>query len=87
MRNYTIKDKTTRNYIGTVRMTPDQAKKAQADFIVKEAQNMKTIIKVKFTDGTTDIYTLDPQDLNFELAGLMTDREVKSFSIECIKEA
>ena len=37
MRNYTIKDKTTRNYIGTVRMTPDQAKKAQADFIVKEA--------------------------------------------------
>ena len=36
MRNYTIKDKTTRNYIGTVRMTPDQAKKAQADFIVKE---------------------------------------------------
>lgn len=37
MRNYTIKDKTTRNYIGTVRMTPDQAKKAQAYFIVKEA--------------------------------------------------
>lgn len=37
MRNYTIKDKTTRSYIGTVRMTPDQAKKAQADFIVKEA--------------------------------------------------
>lgn len=36
MRNYTIKDKTTRNYIGTVRMTLDQAKKAQADFIVKE---------------------------------------------------
>ena len=87
MRNYTIKDKTTRNYIGTVRMTPDQAKKAQADFIVKEAQNMKTTIKVKFTDETTDVYTLDPQDLNFELAGLMTDREVKSFSIECIKEA
>ena len=37
MRSYTIKDKTTRNYIGTVRMTPDQAKKAQADFIIKEA--------------------------------------------------
>ncbi len=48
---------------------------------------MKTTIKVKFTDETTDIYTLDPQGLNFELAGLMTDREVKSFSIECIKEA
>lgn len=37
MRNYTIKDKATKNYIGTVRMTPDQAKKAQSDFIVKEA--------------------------------------------------
>jgi hypothetical protein len=48
---------------------------------------MKTTIKVKFTDGTTDVYTLGPQDLSFELAGLMTDEEVKSFSIECIKEA
>lgn len=48
---------------------------------------MKVTIEVKFTDGTTDVYTLDPQDLSFELAGLMTDEEVKSFSIECIKEA
>lgn len=47
---------------------------------------MKTTIKVKFTDGTTDVYTLDPQDLSFELAGLVTDEEVKSFSIECIKD-
>lgn len=36
MRNYTIKDKTTKNYIGTVRMTPEQARKAEHDFIVKE---------------------------------------------------
>ncbi len=48
---------------------------------------MKTTIKVKFTDGTTDVYTLDPQDLNFELAGLIADEEVKSFLLECIKEA
>ena len=47
---------------------------------------MKVTIEVKFTDETTDIYTLDPQDLNFELAGLIADGEVKSFSIECIKE-
>lgn len=42
---------------------------------------MKTTIKVKFTDGTTDIYTLDPQDLNFELAGLIADEEVNAFMI------
>lgn len=48
---------------------------------------MKITINVTFTDGTKDTYSLDPQDLNFELAGLVTDREVKSFSIECTKEA
>lgn len=47
---------------------------------------MKITISVKFTDGTRDTYSLDPQDLSFELAGLMTDGEVKSFSIEFIKE-
>lgn len=87
MKKYIVREKITKNIIGIVDMTKDQAKKAQADFIIKEAQNMKTTIKVKFTDGTTDVYTLDPQDLSFELAGLMTDEEVKSFSIECIKEA
>ena len=84
MKKYIVREKITKNIIGIVDMTKDQAKKAQADFIIK---NMKTTIKVKFTDGTTDVYTLDPQDLSFELAGLMTDEEVKSFSIECIKEA
>ena len=48
---------------------------------------MKITINVLFTDGTNDTYLLDPQDLNFELAGLVADEEVKSFSIECIKEA
>lgn len=47
---------------------------------------MKITINVAFTDGTKDTYPLDPQDLSFELAGLMADGEVKSFSIECIKE-
>lgn len=47
---------------------------------------MKITINVTFTDETKDTYPLDPQDLNFELAGLVADEEVKSFSIECIKE-
>lgn len=86
MRIIKIYDRATKSYIGEVKANKDQIRTIEHDFIVKEAQNMKTTIKVKFTDGTTDVYTLDPQDLNFELAGLMTDEEVKSFSIECIKE-
>lgn len=36
MRNYTIKDKVTKSIIGVVAMTPEQARKAEQDFIVKE---------------------------------------------------
>lgn len=50
----------------------------------------KYIVREKITKniiGIVDMTKDDPQDLSFELAGLMTDEEVKSFSIECIKEA
>lgn len=47
---------------------------------------MKITINVTFTDGTKDTYSLDPQDLNFELTELIADKEVKNFSIKCTKE-
>lgn len=37
MKNYKITDKTTKAIIGVVAMTPDQARRAEKDFIVKEA--------------------------------------------------
>ena len=37
MKKYIVREKITKNIIGIVDMTKDQAKKAQADFIVKEA--------------------------------------------------
>lgn len=37
MRKYIVREKITKNIIGIVDMTKDQAKKAQADFIIKEA--------------------------------------------------
>lgn len=37
MKNYKITDKTTQAIIGVVTMTPDQARKVEKDFIVKEA--------------------------------------------------
>jgi hypothetical protein len=36
MKKYIVREKITKNIIGIVDMTKDQAKKAQADFIVKE---------------------------------------------------
>ena len=38
MKNYKITDKTTQATIGVVAMTPDQARRAEKDFLVKEAQ-------------------------------------------------
>ena len=38
MKNYKITDKETKAIIGVVAMTPDQARRAEKDFIVKEAQ-------------------------------------------------
>ena len=38
MKNYKITDKATKTIIGIVAMTPDQARRAEKDFIVKEAQ-------------------------------------------------
>ena len=38
MKNYKITDKATKAIIGVVAMTPDQARRAEKDFIVKEAQ-------------------------------------------------
>ena len=38
MKNYKITDKATKAIIGIVAMTPDQARKVEKDFIVKEAQ-------------------------------------------------
>ena len=38
MRNYKITDKHTGSAIGVVSMTPEQARRAEKDFIVKEAQ-------------------------------------------------
>ena len=37
MKNYKITDKETKAIIGVVAMTPDQARKVEKDFIVKEA--------------------------------------------------
>ena len=37
MKNYKITDKETKAIIGVVAMTPDQARRAEKDFIVKEA--------------------------------------------------
>jgi hypothetical protein len=37
MKNYKITDKATKSIIGVVAMTPDQARRAEKDFIVKEA--------------------------------------------------
>ena len=37
MKNYKITDKATKAIIGVVSMTPDQARKVEKDFIVKEA--------------------------------------------------
>lgn len=37
MKKYIVREKITKNIIGIVDMTKDQAKKAQADFIIKEA--------------------------------------------------
>ena len=37
MKNYKITDKTTQAIIGIIAMTPDQARKVEKDFIVKEA--------------------------------------------------
>ena len=37
MKNYKITDKATKAIIGVVAMTPDQAHRAEKDFIVKEA--------------------------------------------------
>lgn len=37
MKNYKITDKATKTIIGVVAMTPDQARRAEKDFIVKEA--------------------------------------------------
>ena len=37
MKNYKITDKHTGSAIGVVAMTPDQARKVEKDFIVKEA--------------------------------------------------
>ena len=37
MKNYKITDKATNAIIGVVAMTPDQARRAEKDFIVKEA--------------------------------------------------
>lgn len=37
MKNYKITDKHTGSAIGVVAMTPDQARRAEKDFIVKEA--------------------------------------------------
>ena len=37
MKNYKITDKATKAIIGVVAMTPDQARRAEKDFIVKEA--------------------------------------------------
>lgn len=38
MKNYKITDKATKAIIGVVAMTPAQARRAEKDFIVKEAQ-------------------------------------------------
>ena len=38
MKNYKITDKATKSIIGVVAMTPAQARRAEKDFIVKEAQ-------------------------------------------------
>ena len=38
MKNYKITDKATKAIIGVVAMTPDQARKVEKDFIVKEEQ-------------------------------------------------
>lgn len=37
MKNYRITDKATKSIIGVVVMTPAQARRAEKDFIVKEA--------------------------------------------------
>ena len=37
MKNYKITDKATKAIIGVIAMTPDQARRAEKDFIVKEA--------------------------------------------------
>ena len=37
MKNYKITDKETKAIIGIVTMTPEQARKVEKDFIVKEA--------------------------------------------------
>lgn len=37
MKNYKITDKATKTIIGIVTLTPDQARRAEKDFIVKEA--------------------------------------------------
>lgn len=37
MKNYKITDKATKTIIGIVTMTPEQARRAEKDFIVKEA--------------------------------------------------
>lgn len=37
MKNYKITDKTTQAIIGVATMTPAQARRAEKDFIVKEA--------------------------------------------------
>lgn len=37
MKNYKITDKATKSIIGVVSMTPAQARRAEKDFIVKEA--------------------------------------------------
>ena len=44
MKNYKITDKATKAIIGVVAMTPDQARRAEKDFIVKEAQPKRSKI-------------------------------------------
>lgn len=51
MKNYKITDKATKSIIGVVAMTPDQARRAEKDFIVKEAQPKRSNAGASQQDG------------------------------------
>lgn len=60
MKNYKITDKATKSIIGVVAMTPAQARRAEKDFIVKEAVFMTQNVIKSTSNGK--IYTIDGFD-------------------------
>ena len=59
MKNYKITDKTTKAIIGVVAMTPAQARRAEKDFIVKEAQPKRSDLERQPRDGLPALMMAD----------------------------